>query len=221
MKYSELIQKIKDNTGYLNEIEVKNYLPTNAKMGFASMIARSLLDEVNGILRINSLKAEMFKDFLVFNYTDIEKDGEYSVDDYDVLKEHGFFDAILNKIEQQNRVIGTNDYYNLINQLEENADILIYDSKRENTGINGTIKNSINSVFDKIVAIYSTKDGKKQINSFLKELNKNTELLDTVNNVMIKFNLDLAKDELLRRIKEASKERPIDIKDNKIEENKE
>lgn len=221
MKFTELIEKIKksNNNEWLEEIETRNYLPFNVKYGLASMMARSVLVENNGVLRYDNLKLEMYGDFLLLQYTNIEKDKEYTVEDYDILKEKGVFETILKELKEDEEY-GRTDYDRLFYQLRNNADAIIDEYRVKNSGVTGIIRNATENILNQIVSQYNTTAGKKSIKGIIKDINNNKELLDTINNVMGHLNLDIVKDELLKRLAIAENIKKEEKK-NKINDKKE
>jgi len=229
MKYNEIIKKIKDEgMGAFDtlDIEYKTYLPYNIKFALANMLAVNVLDEdENGVLSINIFKVKMIESFLALRYTNIEKeDNEFNIDDYDLLEELGFYNEIKKGIYRQTENgIYYSDFTNLCEYLRDVANNLVQKSEKENTGINGLIKQSINDTINNFTALYSTTDGKKTINSFLKELNKNTELKETVDRIFDGLNLSNVKDLFLKKIVNAkfntnTKEEKVNKKEIKSNE---
>ena len=230
MKYNEIIKKIKDEgMGAFDtlDIEYKTYLPYNIKFALANMLAVNVLDEdENGVLSINIFKVKMIESFLALRYTNIEKeDNEFNIDDYDFLEESGFYEEIKKGIYylQTENGIYYSDFTGLCEYLRDVANNLVQKSEKENTGINGLIKQSINDTINNFTALYSTTDGKKTINSFLKELNKNTELKETVDRIFDGLNLSNVKDLFLKKIVNAkfntnTKEEKVNKKEIKSNE---
>ena len=219
MKYNEIVKRIKEEGigafNYHKEIGYKSYLPYNIKFALANTLATNVLDEdEKGVLSINVFKLKMIESFLALRYTNIEKeDNDFDIDDYDLLESSGFYDSIKERIysqEENGRHHG--DFAKLCEYLYGVALDLVENSKRENTGINGVIKQVINTTVDKLASLYSTTEGKKTVNSFLKELNKNTELKDITDRFFEGLNLTSAREELLKKI--------ANTKFSKKEENK-
>lgn len=208
MNYNELIEKLKNKEYVIDKIVVKPYIPFNTKYFIAKSVAENLLDtREDGLKYISSLKTKMISDLLLIKYTNIEKDNnDFSLDEYDFLSENGFFSLLKETLDANAR----EDYQLLLNGLEKEANELVKQYNAKLTGVVGIAKQIIDATLTGIVAQYQTEDGKKAIESFLKDLNNNTELKDFINSTLTRMNLDNYKEELLKRIKKINEQEKQD-----------
>ena len=217
MKYNEIVNAYKNGneetvSELLYGIKYKTCLPYNVKYGISSMMAINICQErEDGQLFIHPLKKKMVNDLLLLNYTDIERSDTYSVEDYDLLKEKGFFKYLDNTIGCEE------DYSLLIESLEENAKQLVDESKIKYGGVSKFLKKTVSDILDSVVDTYKTKEGKASIKGILKDINSNQELLDTINNVVGRFELENVQEELMARLNKAKELENAEKKEVKAE----
>lgn len=121
------------------EIEVKQYLPIQKRLELISKVANNSADANNFA---NPVKVEVFFDLeIMYYYTNItftEKQKEDFIKTYDLLKENGIFDIIIDNIPEGEYESLWADTWSCISE--------IYKYKNSILGIMDTIKTDYNEV---------------------------------------------------------------------------
>ena len=121
------------------EIEVKQYLPIQKRLELISKVANNSADANNFA---NPVKVEVFFDLeVMYYYTNItftEKQKEDFIKTYDLLKENGIFDIIIDNIPEGEYESLWTDTWSCISE--------IYKYKNSILGIMDTIKTDYNEV---------------------------------------------------------------------------
>lgn len=121
------------------EIEVKQYLPIQKRLELISKVANNSADANNFA---NPVKIEVFFDLeVMYYYTNItftEKQKEDFIKTYDLLKENGIFDIIIDNIPEGEYESLWTDAWSCISE--------IYKYKNSILGIMDTIKTDYNEV---------------------------------------------------------------------------
>lgn len=121
------------------EIEVKQYLPIQKRLELISKVANNSADDNNFA---NPVKVEVFFDLeVMYYYTNItftEKQKEDFIKTYDLLKENGIFDIIIDNIPEGEYESLWTDTWSCISE--------IYKYKNSILGIMDTIKTDYNDV---------------------------------------------------------------------------
>ena len=225
VNFKDIINSYKNNDyQILDNISTKGeLLPYNVKYGIAHMFANEICEVTeSGRRYINPLKKKMIEDLLLLQYFNIDNIEIVDINDYDVLKTNGFFEWLYSELSTYTSLdkYYINDYYIrdyklLVETLNTVAEQLIVEHEIQYGGIVRFVKIIANDILDKVVEIYKTKDGKETIQGILKDINDNTQLLETINNLSTRIGLENVYENLTNRLKNIDKMEQKDKETNK------